>query len=284
MSLLKNLLGLSLSLALVACKSTPQTSENSEEINETNQSEQVSMIEEFSSSDPFEAINRPMWDFNWNVLDKYLIRPVTQVYVDYTPNILQESFLNMVLNLDEPATFFNSLLQFKVQDAVETSGRFAINTTMGVLGAFDVASSMGIERRDETFGQTLAVWGVPDGPYVVLPFLGPTTTADFVGRVVDSMYFPTTVLGKNERFIALGLKVGTTRALLMDQNDLIDSSLDSYSFMKEIYYQRQTFRDYDGQPPEEELPEFDDEEFDESDFESDDDSSELKEDAEKSNN
>lgn len=271
MPLLRNLLALSLAFTLVACKSTSQVSENQSETNEPEQNMQVVMEEDFSTSDPFEVINRPMWDFNWNVLDKYLLRPVTQVYIDYTPNILQESFRNAVLNLDEPATFFNSLLQFKVQDAVETSGRFAINTTMGVLGAFDVATSMGIERRDETFGQTLAVWGVPDGPYFVLPFLGPTTTADFVGRVVDSMYFPTTILGKNERFIVLGLKVGTTRAILMDQNDLIDSSLDSYSFMKEIYYQRQTFRDFDGQPPEEELPEFEDDEFDESEFESDDD-------------
>ena len=269
MPLLRNLLALSLAFTLVACKSTSQVSENQSETNEPEQNMQVVLEEDFSTSDPFEVINRPMWDFNWNVLDKYLLRPVTQVYIDYTPNILQESFRNAVLNLDEPATFFNSLLQFKVQDAVETSGRFAINTTMGVLGAFDVATSMGIERRDETFGQTLAVWGVPDGPYFVLPLLGPTTTADFVGRVVDSMYFPTTILGKNERFIVLGLKVGTTRAILMDQNDLIDSSLDSYSFMKEIYYQRQTFRDFDGQPPEEELPEFEDDEFDESEFESD---------------
>lgn len=269
MPLLRNLLAFSLAFTLVACKSTSQVSENQSETNEPEQNMQVVMEEDFSTADPFEVINRPMWDFNWNVLDKYLLRPVTQVYIDYTPNILQEGFRNAVLNLDEPATFFNSLLQFKVQDAVETSGRFAINTTMGVLGVFDVATSMGIERRDETFGQTLAVWGVPDGPYFVLPFLGPTTTADFVGRVVDSMYFPTTILGKNERFIVLGLKVGTTRAILMDQNDLIDSSLDSYSFMKEIYYQRQTFRDFDGQPPEEELPEFEDDEFDESDFESD---------------
>lgn len=268
MSLLKNLLGLSLSLALVACKSTPQASENSEETNTQTQTVQSTEYQSSTSSDPFESINRPIWKFNWNVLDKYLIRPVTQVYIDYTPNILQDSFRNAVLNLDEPATFFNSLLQFKVQDAMETSGRFAINTTMGVLGAFDVASSMGIQRHDETFGQTLAVWGVPDGPYVVLPFLGPTTTADFVGRVVDSMYFPTTILGKNERFIALGMKVGTTRATFMDQNDLIDSSIDSYSFMKEIYYQRQTFRDYDGNPPEEQLPLFDDD-IDESDFETD---------------
>lgn len=267
MSLLKNLFAITLSLTLIACKSTSPVEESPIESNESTQTSTTSFIEEFSSSDPFEAINRPMWDFNWNVLDKYFVRPVTQVYIDYTPNILQESFRNAVLNLDEPATFFNALLQFKVKDAMKTSGRFAINTSMGVLGAFDVASSMGIERRDETFGQTLAVWGVPDGPYIVLPFLGPTTTADFVGRVIDSMYFPTTILGKNERFIALGLKVGTTRATLMDQNDLIDSSLDSYSFMQEIYYQRQTFRDFDGQPPEEELPEFDDEEFDESDFE-----------------
>ncbi len=237
---------------------------------ETQQEQKESSVQtshdEYSDPrDPFESFNRAMWDFNWDILDHYILRPVTVGYVTVVPQPVRIGLNNVVLNLNEPQTFVNSVLQFKLGDAGATTGRFAINTTLGLVGIFDVATELGIERRNEDFGQTLAVWGVGDGPFLMIPALGPNTVADFTGNVVDNLYFPMNILNPTQRYLRFAVRILNTRADLMDQENLINDSLDPYSFVKEGYYQRQEFLQYDGDVPEEELEEFDedwgDEEF-----------------------
>ena len=121
--------------------------------------------------DPLESINRPLWDFNYDVLDKYLLRPATVGYMTVVPKPARKGLVNVVENLDEPASFLNGLLQAKPGRAAISAGRFLVNSTVGLLGIFDVASKIGLTQTDEDFNQTLAVWGVGDGAYFVL--LGP---------------------------------------------------------------------------------------------------------------
>ncbi|RLA45838.1 MAG: VacJ family lipoprotein [Gammaproteobacteria bacterium] len=135
-------------------------------------------------SDPWEGFNRSMYRFNYR-FDKYLFLPVVNGYKTITPDFLEKGIHNFFLNLGDINTFFNSILQLNGTKTVQTTGRFLVNTTAGLLGFIDVATMVDIPKHNEDFGQTLGYWGVNNGPYLVLPLLGPSNVRDGVGRGVD---------------------------------------------------------------------------------------------------
>ncbi|HAJ92731.1 MAG TPA: ABC transporter [Gammaproteobacteria bacterium] len=139
-------------------------------------------------SDPWEGFNRSMYRFNYR-FDKYVFLPVVTGYKAITPDFLETGIHNFFLNLDDITTFFNSILQLSGTKTVQTTGRFLVNTTVGLLGFIDVASMIDIPKHDEDFGQTLGHWGVGNGPYLVLPILGPSNVRDGVGLGVDWAVF-----------------------------------------------------------------------------------------------
>ena len=139
---------------------------------------------------PFESVNRSIWDFNYNVLDEYLLRPLTVAYVDYMPGFARTGLMNMATNLEEPSNTVNNLLQGKFAGSFTSLGRFVINSTIGLLGAIDVASEIGLKPEEEEFGEVLGKWGLDTGPYLMLPALGPNDVRSGVGDIVDSAYFP----------------------------------------------------------------------------------------------
>jgi len=135
-------------------------------------------------SDPWEGFNRSMYRFNYR-FDKYVFLPVVNGYKTITPDFLEQGIHNFFLNLEDITTFFNSILQLSGTKTVQTTGRFLVNTTVGLLGFIDVATRLDIPKHDEDFGQTLGYWGVGNGPYLVLPVLGPSNVRDGVGLGVD---------------------------------------------------------------------------------------------------
>jgi len=197
--------------------------------------------------DPFETLNRDLWDFNQD-LDEAILWPAAQAY-GTIPEPGRRGLRNVVDNLGEPSHLLNNVLQGKVSDAGVSFWRFAINSTVGVLGIFDVATDIGLQRRPESFGETLARWGTADGPYVMLPGLGPTVVIDRSGDIVDGMYFPIDNLDGGVSFARLVIKALDTRLRLQEQQSLMDNSLDSYSFVREAYFQNWRNKVYDGNPP-----------------------------------
>lgn len=214
--------------------------------------------------DPFESVNRDMWDFNWQVLDKHILRPMAVGFTKL-PEPAQDGVRNLVTNLEEPGYAINNLLQGKVTDSGVSVGRFVVNSTVGILGIFDVARHIGLERKKESFEETMAVAGVGNGPFLMVPGMGPTTVRDSAGGYVDGLIFPLSILNFPESVIRAGLKAVYTRADLMTQESLINQSTDSYQFVKSAYFQNQEFNVYDGNPPLEEEEEFDEAFLDEID-------------------
>ena len=135
-------------------------------------------------SDPWEGFNRSMYRFNYR-FDKYVFLPVVNGYKFITPDFLEQGIHNFFLNLEDITTFYNSILQFNGTKTVQTTGRFLVNTTVGLLGFIDVASMLDMPKHDEDFGQTLGHWGVGNGPFLVLPLLGPSNVRDGIGLGVD---------------------------------------------------------------------------------------------------
>jgi phospholipid-binding lipoprotein MlaA len=211
--------------------------------------------------DPAESFNRAMWTANFEYLDPYILRPATVGYMTVTPSPLRVGLANMVNNLDEPANMVNGVLQGKGKSTAISTGRFLVNSTIGVLGFFDVASHLELAQQNEDFSQTLGVWGVGYGPYLMIPGMGPTTVRDTVGRVVDNLYFPMTLL--NNHLTVGKFVVGALdgREKLMAQEKMLNDSLDPYAFVKDAYFQRQDYKLYDGEPPQQEVDEAALEEF-----------------------
>ncbi|TKB55552.1 VacJ family lipoprotein [Ferrimonas aestuarii] len=213
------------------------------------ESQSTPEVEYIDERDPWEGVNRSIWYFNYQILDKKLFRPVVYFYADYVPEGARNGLDNFLHNLEEPSSAVNNLLQGKGGWAANATGRFLINSTLGVVGIFDVASNMGLERKQDEFGEVLATWGVPDGPYLMLPVLGPSTIRDEVGDYVDGLYFPYanfTFWQSAARWALDGL---STRSKLIGQEAILDNSLDPYSFVKEGYYQYVAYSIYDGNPP-----------------------------------
>ena len=172
-----------LALTLVGCAATQPTRPPVEPAMHT-----VSEIDDEYIArvpDPFEGFNRRMYKFNYH-FDKYIFLPVVNSYEFITPTFVQTGVSNFFNNIGEIRTFYNSLLQAKGGKALTTAGRFLTNSTIGIVGLFDPATGMGMKQQDEDFGQTLGYWGVDDGPYLVLPVLGPGTVRSAGGFAVDS--------------------------------------------------------------------------------------------------
>jgi phospholipid-binding lipoprotein MlaA len=219
----------------------------------------------FSSSlyaeevDTFEGINRNMFYLNER-LDQYALRPVAVVYTNVMPNPLERGIGNFFSNLDEITNVVNDLLQGKFKQAGHDGGRFLINSTIGVAGLFDVAERAGISKSDgEDFGQTLAVWGVGEGPYLMLPLVGPSTLRDAPSKFIDSLTNPLSysddVSGRNSTR-ALDLLTKRVSLLAIDQI----ATGDLYLFVRDVYLQRNRYMVNDG-AIEDDFGDFDD--FDE---------------------
>ena len=196
--------------------------------------------------DPFEPINRVFWDFNYEILDRFLVKPATIAYVTVTPKFVRTGLLNASENLSEPASAVNNLLQGKPVDSLTSVGRFLVNSTVGIVGLFDVATKMGMEVKEEDFGEVLGVWGVGTGPYLMLPALGPSDFRSFTGSIVDNVYWPLTVIEDPYVIASNVVKVVEARASLLDQEENLNRSLDQYLFVRDAYFQRLAFKVSDG--------------------------------------
>jgi len=199
--------------------------------------------------DPFETINRPFWVFTWDYADKYVLKPTSTAYVETVNEDVRSGLYNVAMNLNEPSAVINSLLQGKFSDAAKSTGRFVLNSTIGLFGLFDPASDFGWGRKHEEFGEVLGSYGVGDGPYLVLPGMGPTSVREEVGDFVDHYYWPLAVIDFWPNLLRVGIIALEKRAELADQEQLITESVDSYEFVKNAYFQNMNYKVYDGNPP-----------------------------------
>lgn len=194
--------------------------------------------------DPWEPMNRAVFRFN-DTLDRWALKPLAQGYRKVTPNVVENGVHNVFRNLGEFSNLANNILQFKLHDAGVDTARLLFNTTFGVLGFFDVATKMGLQRNDEDFGQTLGAWGVSSGPYVVLPLLGPSTVRDTVALYPDSFTreyrYINDVPVRNSLF---ALNVVDARASLLSAEGLIRG--DKYRFVRNAFLQNREFKVLDG--------------------------------------
>jgi phospholipid-binding lipoprotein MlaA len=196
-----------------------------------------------ANKDPLEGLNRGVYKFN-DVADKALIKPVATAYKTVTPSPVRKGFNNFFSNLGSITTVLNDLLQFKFASAFTDAGRFVINSTFGLAGFIDVAGMDKIPNHKEDFGQTLGYWGVGNGPYLVLPFLGPSTVRDTSGLVFDTFTSDPIQYPHNIGQVPLtnqlrAAQIIDKRTELLDAGELVDSaSLDPYSFLRDAYLQR----------------------------------------------
>lgn len=196
--------------------------------------------------DPLESLNRTMWDFNYEILDEYILRPTTVAYVDYMPQIARTGLLNLAENLEEPSNSLNNLLQGKLDGTFISLGRFLLNTTVGIFGLIDVASEIGLEAKEEEFGEVLGKWGITTGPYLMIPALGPSDIRSSVGDYVDSSYLPIDGLNFYLSFLRVGIKALESRASVIQQEQQLNNSADPYAFVKNAYFQNLEFKVKDG--------------------------------------
>jgi len=199
--------------------------------------------------DPLESINRPIWSFTWDYADKYVVKPTSEAYVEYMPTGFRTGLHNVALNLNEPSTIINNLLQGKFSEAGKSTGRFVLNSTIGLFGFFDPASDFDWMRNQEEFGEVLGSYGVGDGPYIVVPAIGPSSAREEVGDYVDKYYWPLAAIDFWPNLMRLTILGLEKRASLRDQEALLEASLDSYQFVKNAYFQNMDYQLYDGNPP-----------------------------------
>ncbi len=218
-------------------------------------------------NDPLEGYNRSMYGFN-EAFDNNIMKPVAEGYRNIMPDPAERGISNFFSNLREPLNILNNLLQFKLEEAVSDTVRFGLNTTIGILGFFDVASEAGIPKHNEDFGQTLGVWGVESGPYFVLPILGPSTVRDTAGLATDMWVGNTVEVGGTQLFNLTGeitpasseshtilTNMVSKRADLLEEKDMLDSaSFDPYAFMRDAYLQKRESEIHDGEVPLPALP------------------------------
>jgi phospholipid-binding lipoprotein MlaA len=205
--------------------------------------------------DPFEGFNRAMYAFN-DGLDEAVMKPVSRAYKAVAPDPLRNMVRNFFSNIDDIFNGLNNVLQGKFLDGWTDWARFAFNSIFGVLGINDVASEMGLEKHNEDFGQTFAVWGVGNGPYLVLPFFGPYTLRDSAGLVLDWETDPVVRARPIDlRNSLIAARFVSRRTDLLDASRLFDeASLDRYVFLRDAYLQRRRSLIYDGNPPREPRP------------------------------
>ena len=206
------------------------------------------------NKDPFESINRVVFTIS-DELDTNFLKPTAEVYRDYVPVLLKRSISNFFNNLSEIDTIANQILQGKFNLAFQDSVRFLINTTIGIGGIFDFATNVGLERHDEDFGQTLGYWGVSNGPYVFVPFVGPSTVRDLAGYPTSWYLSGNFAIDEADmKLVFTTLDVIETRERLLAAENLIIG--DKYEFVKDVYMQSRNDLVLDGEVEDEFLMDF----------------------------
>jgi len=221
-------LGLGLALALGGCASVPHK----------------------TPGDPLESVNRAVYEFN-DVADRYVAKPVAKVYDKVLPGFVKTGIRNFFNNIDDVFVVANDLLQGKGTQAARDTARLLANSVFGVFGLIDVASPRGLYKNNEDFGQTLGVWGVGGGPYLVLPFLGPSNLRDLAGFAVftqaDLIWRIDRIPVRNS---LVGVRTVEARARLLPAEGLLqEAAMDRYSFLRDAYLQRRLSLIHDGNPP-----------------------------------
>lgn len=203
--------------------------------------------------DPFEPANRAVYRFN-DTLDRWVAKPVAKGYKKSVPRPMRESLSNFLGNLRYPITIVHDFLQGKPRQGLQDLGRFGVNSTLGLLGFFDPATRAGMEAHEEDLGQTLAVWGVPDGPYLMLPIFGPNTVTGTVGDFVDTQISPLLQVPDGAAvWVLSGLYLLDERYRVLGFDDEVRGAFDPYLFLRDAYLQNRRYKIHDGQVPEEEL-------------------------------
>jgi phospholipid-binding lipoprotein MlaA len=214
-------------LTLAGCASTPPT----------------------GNGDPHESLNRKFYNFN-DTLDKNFLEPVAQTYADYTPDPVREGVTNFFDNVGSINTIGNDMLQGKVGDFFKDSGRFIVNSTIGIGGLFDPATSMGMPQHREDLGQTFGKWGAEEGAYLMLPLMGPSSYRDVTSPLMAIALNPLTYLASVVTIPAGVLSAVNSRANLLDASRIRDqAALDPYTFVREAWRQQRKYEIYDGNPP-----------------------------------
>lgn len=202
-----------------------------------------------AENDPYEGFNRSIYSFN-DSLDKAILKPVATGYQNITPQPVRTGVSNFFSNLTYPIVIINDVLQGKIGQGVEDTSRLFVNTTVGLLGILDPATPLGMQAHDEDFGQTLAVWGAGEGPYLVLPFFGSRNVRDTGGLVVDGITNPISYVGGGASVGLYAARTVETRERLLSAGRILDeAALDPYSFTREAYRQRRESLIHDGNVP-----------------------------------
>lgn len=195
--------------------------------------------------DPLEPFNRKVHAFN-DGLDRIVLKPLATGYTRVTPDPVENSIHNFFLNLEAPTVIINQFLQGKPRSGLRDTARFLTNTTIGLVGLFDVATRLGLERHEEDFGQTFGTWGIGRGTFIVVPFFGPTTVRDGVGSIAGIFTSPTYYVDNDAaRWSLRGVGLIDTRAQLLDAEKLVSG--DRYLFIRDAYLQRRQYLTRDGE-------------------------------------
>ncbi|AWL11314.1 putative phospholipid-binding lipoprotein MlaA [Saliniradius amylolyticus] len=221
-------------LLLGGCSSSQQAEQRAE-------ANQPSMAgsDKYEQRDPLEPVNRPFWTLNWDYLDPYLIRPLAVGYKTVMPDFARTGLLNAANNLSEPASALNNLLQGDMEESLISVGRFVVNSTFGLFGTLDVATDMGLNLKEEEFGQTLGVWGVGNGAYLMVPAMGPNDLRAAAGSAVDNAYFPIDNLAWQVNLFRVAVQALEARIDLMAQEQMINGAVDPYAMVRNVYFQKQ---------------------------------------------
>ncbi len=208
-------------------------------------------------ADPWENWNRKVFAFN-DAVDEAVLKPVATAYRDAVPQLVRTGVSNVLGNIGDAWSAANHLLQGKLQDGLEMGMRVVTNTFFGLGGMLDPASEMGLRRRSEDFGQTLGKWGLGNGPYLVLPFLGPSTLRDTAGLLVDRQVAPSTLPPTDAgQYSVAAMELLDLRTRLLSTTQLLDQvALDKYSFVRDAYLARRLDALYDGAPPMEKFEDY----------------------------
>lgn len=206
-----------------------------------------------SADDPWERVNRSTYEFN-DAIDRAVLKPVARGYRRFVPGVARTGVTNFLTNLAYPTTLINNLLQLKFKDALSDTARLVLNSTLGLGGLLDPATQAGLARNNEDFGQTLGRWGVPSGPYLVIPLLGPSTLRDTPAAYPDYLTNARYYLDDNTAELALGgLAVVDRRAQLLALEETLAGAFDRYALMRNAFMQRREYMVRDGDVPVESL-------------------------------
>jgi len=200
--------------------------------------------------DPWEGTNRKIFAFN-DAVDRAVLKPVAQGYQKVTPAFVREGVNDFFGNLEDVGASLNNFLQGKWSEGASDAGRVVVNTVFGVFGLWDVATPLGLDKHEEDFGQTLGWWGVPSGPYVVIPLLGPSSARDAPAKLVDPQWYWPRLIKNDTVYWSVWTfdKVRQRANLLKAESVLEEAALDRYTFIRDAWIQRRRNQVYDGHPP-----------------------------------